>query len=264
MKRYLVYFWATPCGQFVKIGHCKGNLYSRGTSLYNGCPQGICEYPSGVIVCENGRDVRKVELSHHKQFKAYRTSGEWFKLVDEISEYIQEFTDTESGKKFVKEGKEHRRESIREHGREYRKDPEVRKRRQEYHREYRNDPEYREREQEYRKDPEVRKHKQEYYREYNQRPENRERQQKRCRERYQNDPEYRERKQNNDWESRRKRMNDPEYRESDRERQNKSERKRYQNDPEYRERKNKRNRERRARKKREALLENGQQLTFLE
>ena len=164
-KRFLVYFWVTPCCQFVKIGHCQGNLFERRNGINNGCPQGICEYPIGVIVCEDKADMRKVERTTQKQFKAYRTNGEWFELTDEISEYIQEFTDTESGKRFIEEDRERKNKRQREYDRErYQNDAEVRER-------YQNDSEHRERQQKrqrerYQNDSEFREHQKKYQREY--------------------------------------------------------------------------------------------------
>ena len=191
-------------------------------SINSGCPQGVCEYPIGVIVCEDKADMLKVERETHKQFKAYRANGEWFELVDEISEHIQEFTDTESGKAFLEEDRENYRENHRENHRErYQKDPEYRESHLERSRVNRKSPEYRERRN------------------------------KHQRERYQKDPEYRE----NYRERNRKHRKDPEYRKRDRE----SQRER-RKDPEYRERENKRRREKHARKKREKQPINGQQL----
>lgn len=183
-KRYLVYFWATENGQFIKIGHCQGNLYKRREGLQNGCPLPLCKCPAGVIVCEDYENMLKVEKASQDRFKAYRTIREWFRLTDEISTYIQDFTDTESGKCFVEEGRG--RKNKRE--RERTKDPELRKHQRERNRERENK---RNRER-YQKDHEYR-----------------ERRNKRRRERYQNDPEYREsvNKRNQ------QRRNDPEYRE---------------------------------------------------
>ena len=168
MKRYLVYFWETEDQQSVKIGHCQGNLYTRGQGIKTGNHTPMCGYPTGVIVCEDKGDMIKTEKALHRQFKAQRAHGEWFNITPEISGYIQEFTDTESGKAFVEEGRERKREYNRERS----QDPEYRERRRERSREYRNDPENRERQKKrsreynrkrYQNDPEVR----EYHREYN-------------------------------------------------------------------------------------------------
>ena len=110
MNRFLVYLWATKCRQFVKIGRCQKNLHQRARQIQTGCPLGIPEYPAGVIICEDKADMLKVEKASQERFKAYRTHGEWFELTSEISEYIQDFTDTESGKAFVDEDRESARE----------------------------------------------------------------------------------------------------------------------------------------------------------
>ena len=248
MKRYLVYFWETEDQQSVKIGHCQGNLYTRGQGIKTGNHTPMCGYPTGVIVCEDKGDMIKTEKALHRQFKAQRAHGEWFNITPEISGYIQEFTDTESGKAFVEEGRERKREYNRERS----QDPEYRERR----RERSQDPEYRESQREYRNDPENRERQKKRSREYN-------------RKRYQNDPEYRERQKK----LQRERSQDPEYKKRKREHN----RKRYQNDPEVREyhreynarpknkeRQQEYQREYNARKKRKKQPINGQQLTFLE
>ena len=217
MKRYLVYFWETENGQFVKIGCCQGNLYKRRIAIQIGCPLPLCKYPAGVIVCEDKDKMRKVERTTQKQFKAFRTQGEWFTLTDEICEYIQEFTDTKLGKAFVDEGREHQRES-------FQANPEYRERQREWHREYNARPEVKERQ-----------------REYNARPEVKERRREREKERLK-DPEKKERrrKYQREWQ------------------------RGYEASPEVRKRKRERDRKRYARKKREALLENGQQMSLFE
>ena len=230
MKRYLVYFWETENGQFVKIGCCQGNLYKRRIAIQIGCPLPLCKYPAGVIVCEDKDKMRKVERTTQKQFKAFRTQGEWFTLTDEICEYIQEFTDTKLGKAFVDEGREHQRES-------FQANPEYRERQREWHREYNARPEVKERQREYNARPEVK----ERQREYNARPEVKERRREREKERLK-DPEKKERrrKYQREWQ------------------------RGYEASPEVRKRKRERDRKRYARKKREALLENGQQMSLFE
>lgn len=136
-KRYLVYFSKTEDNQFVKVGHCQGNLYDRGQKIQNGCPIRLCEYPAGVIICQDKDDMLKVEKATQKQFKAYRTQGEWFTLAPKISEHIEGFTDTESGKAFVDESREakNKRQNERKWER-YQNDPEFRERKKKYLREY--------------------------------------------------------------------------------------------------------------------------------
>ena len=228
-KRFLVYFWLTEDRQILKTGHCQGNLYLKRADIRYGCPS-LCEYPAGVIVCKDKKSMLKTERTMHRQFKKHRTGGEWFTLTDEISAYIQEFTDTEAGKRFLEEDRERERKRKRS--------PEYRKYQREYHRKrYHNDPDFREH---------ILKA-------------DRKRKQKRR----QNDREYRERMQERERKYWRKRYyNNLEYRECEKERNQKYRQKRYQNDPEYREYQKKYQREYRARKKREALLENGQQLSL--
>ena len=163
MERYLVYFWTTENKQFVKIGHCKGHLYRRKSSLQNGCPLPICEYPKGVINCEDKEQMLKVERVIQKQFSACRTIGEWFSFTPEISNYIQEFADTQLGRVLLEADRKR-----------YQNDPELRERQREYQRKSRKDPKnrgreleiQRERERQLRKDPEVRERQREYDRKY--------------------------------------------------------------------------------------------------
>ena len=177
-KRYLVYFWKTEDNQFVKVGHCQGNLYDRGQKIQNGCPIRLCEYPAGVIICQDKDDMLKVEKATQKQFKAYKTQGEWFTLTPKISEHIEGFTDTESGKAFVDESREakNKRQNERKWER-YQNDPEYHKKQKKYHRERnherKNDPDFlenrRNRDRERLNDPEFRERKKKYLREYHQR-----------------------------------------------------------------------------------------------
>ena len=181
-KRFLVYFWTTECGQFVKIGHCQSNLYDRGMGIRNGCPLPLSEYPIGVIFCEDKGDMLKTEKAIHRQFKADRTQGEWFHLTTEISEYIKIVADTKSGKMLVEKDRKilRKRENQRrsdpedkERRRQYRQQPEVKERRREYKREYRQQPEVKasekKKKQEYRQQPEVKKRSRAYMQEYRKR-----------------------------------------------------------------------------------------------
>ena len=109
-----------------------------------------------------------------------------------------------------------------------------REQRREQQREQRKTPEYKERRRKRRQRPEVKKRRQEENRKYRERPEYREQKREYLR-KYRERPEVKERSQG-----------------------------RYQNDPEYRESQRKYQRERRACKKREALLEHGQQLSLFD
>ena len=195
----------------------------------------------GVILCKDKGEMLRIEKTTRKQFKAYRTSGEWFRLTTKISDYIQEYTDTLSGKIFYEEDKQKVLERQRERDREYRKDPQNRERQREYNREHRKDPEVRERDREYRrehrKDPEVRERDREYNRERRKDPEVRERDREHQR-------EYRQR---------------PEVRERDREYQRE-----LRKTPEYKEYQRKYHRESYHRKKREKQSINGHQLTLFD
>ena len=177
---FFVYFWTTQDNQFVKIGHCCGNLYRRGSRIQSGCPLPLVEYPIGVIVCENKPEMLKVERFTQRQFKAYRVQGEWFRFAHEISEYIEKFTNTEIGKVFVVEAREKlNKDYIKRKWERYQNNPELhekekKRQREYYHERHQNDPEYRERKRErdrerLKNDPEYREKRKRYFREYHQR-----------------------------------------------------------------------------------------------
>ena len=177
----------------------------------------------GIIRCKDKSEMKKTEKGLHRQFEKHRTIGEWFRISSEITTYINQFT--ECGKDILEADHQDHLNKNRKKQREYNQSPEQKKYRQEYQRErYQNDPEYRKIQIERQRKCNKSPKRQEYICKYQ-------------RERYQNNPEVRER-------------------------QLKHERERYQNDPEVRERKRKRERERYHRKKREALLESGQQQKF--
>ena len=234
MEHHLVYFFGTDFDR-VKIGHCKSNLYTRKTQIQNGCPDPIKLL--GVILCRDKRDMENCERDLHNRFYEHSTVGEWFRIVPEISDYIKK--SAESGQDILKKGHEQERErrreqqqrpEVKERRREQRRRPEYKERR----REQRQSPEYKERRRKRRQRPEVKKRRQEENRKYRERPEYREQKREYLR-KYRERPEVKERSQG-----------------------------RYQNDPEYRESQRKYQRERRACKKREALLEHGQQLSLFD
>ena len=192
MKRHLIYFFGTDFDR-VKIGRCKANLYSRQQQIQVGCPDPIKLL--GIILCKDRSEMSSKERELHRKFQDYRTVGEWFRLVPEISAYIAEFT--ESGEDILKkdhqrfrerncEGSRRRREDNPEYehdrksdwyqnnreeilvkNREHQHKKEVRERRSEYARErYQNNPEVRERHRQYRERPEVRERRREYKRQY--------------------------------------------------------------------------------------------------
>ena len=86
----MIYFFATDFDR-VKIGHCKGNLYNRKRQIQNGCPDPI--QLLGVILCEDETDMRRRETELHIQFQEHNTVGEWFRLVTDISDFIEDFAE---------------------------------------------------------------------------------------------------------------------------------------------------------------------------
>ena len=192
MKRYLVYFFGTDYER-VKIGSTMGNIYQRKNQIQTGCPEPIKLL--GIIQCIDEGEMKRREIEIHRQFKEFQTSGEWFRLVPEISAYIEDFT--ESGEDILDEACHFRREYHRDYNRKYAREryqnnPEVRERQRE------NGLKWRENNREYN-----RERKREWYInnkeraderrcEYRQLPEVKERERKYARERYQNNPEVRE------------------------------------------------------------------------
>ena len=149
MKRFIVYFFGTDFDR-VKIGISESNLYRRQMDIQTGCPDPIKLL--GIIQCKNRAEMRHYETELQAQFQGYNTIGEWFRLVPEISAYIEEFT--ESGKDIMSEDYQHYyerkresrdRESDQEYQREYyQRNLKNRDREsdREYQREYRQRPEY--------------------------------------------------------------------------------------------------------------------------
>ena len=165
MKRFLVYFFGTDLDR-VKIGRCSSNFYHRRNQIQNGCPDPIKLL--GIIQGNDASEVNTLETELHQRFKEFQTSGEWFKLVPEISAFIEDFA--EPGEDILDE--DHRLHRAH-HNERYRNDPEYRERRRESNRnkekrrEYRQRPEVKEKRREYSQRPEVK----EKQRKYHQRPE---------------------------------------------------------------------------------------------
>ena len=112
MKRYLIYFFGTDFDR-VKIGICKTNLYARHLQIKVGCPNPIKLL--GIIRCKDKAEMSIKEKKLHKQFQEYRTVGEWFRIVPEISAYIDKFT--ESGEDIMQEDSQRYREKHCENSR---------------------------------------------------------------------------------------------------------------------------------------------------
>ena len=150
----------------------------------------------GIIQCKDKSEMKRREKELHRQFKEYNTVGEWFRIVTEITAYIDEFA--ESGEDIMELDCNSYREKMRqrnanrekpqykydseyrrEYRREYRQRPEVKERRRKEHREYQQKPEvkererqrkqtaeYKEQQRQYRQRPEVKGRNREYQREY--------------------------------------------------------------------------------------------------
>lgn len=229
MKRFLVYFFGTDFDR-VKIGRCSGNLYRRRVDIQTGCPDPIKLL--GVILCRDRAEMRTLEGELHSRFEDYNTIGEWFRLVPEITAYIEEFAESgidvmdEDHQRYHKDKYQRSKnsENDREYQREYyqRNKERTKERNSEYQREY------------YQRNREDRR---KYQREYRQRPEVRDRERKRNRERYRNNPEVRERQRerdhnryhNNPKGKKKKREDHRKWLEKNRENVNKRRRERYRN-----------------------------------
>lgn len=189
MQRFLLYFFATVNDEFVKIGNATSNLYRRIEQVQIGCPIPIRLL--GIIQCKDKSEMLRREKEIHGQFKDYNTIGEWFRIVPEISAYVDEFAesgedilelDCNSYREKVRQrnaNREYNREYRREYNREYHQRPEVKERRLEEKRKYNQKPEvkekerkrkqtveYKEQQRQYRQRPEVRERNREYQREY--------------------------------------------------------------------------------------------------
>ena len=164
MKRYLVYFFGTDYDR-VKIGRCYSNLHQRQISIQTGCPDPIKLL--GVIQCQDKIEMNSIEKDLHQRFQQYQTIGEWFRLVPEILNVIQESTESgqdilesdyrafcdrnakqfkDRNRQYYRDNEEYR-ERNKQRGRErFKNDPEYRKRQNQSRRErYHSDPEYRRR-----------------------------------------------------------------------------------------------------------------------
>ena len=86
---HLVYFVGSLVYGWVKIGYTK-NIQTRMCDIQVGCP-----FPIELLhtISTTPENARKLEKSMHRQFKGYRLHGEWFKLSDEIRQYITESKD---------------------------------------------------------------------------------------------------------------------------------------------------------------------------
>ena len=77
-----VYFVATECRQFVKIGRT-GQLEARLKALRNSCPLRL-----DVLKVLPGRQV--TERVYHETFSDSRIHGEWFRADDEMLKFIDQ------------------------------------------------------------------------------------------------------------------------------------------------------------------------------
>jgi hypothetical protein len=81
---HLVYFIGNLSHKWVKIGYTK-SLEKRLGDIQVGCP-----FPVDAIytIKSDAKNVRKLEKSLHTKFKNYRMNGEWFRLSEEIEQFI--------------------------------------------------------------------------------------------------------------------------------------------------------------------------------
>jgi hypothetical protein len=93
MRCFVVYFIATQTDRLVKIGYSR-NPKTRIKTLQTSNPKKLLLI--GVL-----EGCKKVEKFLHIKFYKYRIDGEWFKLTDEILEYIEANTILDKGIVFV-------------------------------------------------------------------------------------------------------------------------------------------------------------------
>lgn len=77
----MVYFIGTEDKKYVKIGYCNRDPQGRVSTLQIGCPLEI-----KLIGTMSGNMADEVNL--HRKFLPYHIRGEWFKLSDEIKQFI--------------------------------------------------------------------------------------------------------------------------------------------------------------------------------
>lgn len=70
-------------GKFVKIGFTESSIESRLAVMQTGCP-----YRLAVVLTINGD--RDLESSLHRRFRKSRHRGEWFRISDDILEFVLE------------------------------------------------------------------------------------------------------------------------------------------------------------------------------
>lgn len=83
-ESHVVYFIGNQSHKWVKIGYTK-SLGKRIGDIQVGCP-----FPVEVlrVINSDGDNVRKLEKSLHRKFRDYRMNGEWFRLSDEIMQFM--------------------------------------------------------------------------------------------------------------------------------------------------------------------------------
>lgn len=85
MSEQLVYFIATSCLRFVKVG-VAADPHARLAALQTGCP-----VPLRLIGEILGG--RAEERSLHTLFRAHRAHGEWFRVEGAVADYLRERAD---------------------------------------------------------------------------------------------------------------------------------------------------------------------------
>lgn len=86
-QAYFIYFILNEDSCAVKIGYAK-NLEKRMKALQTASPAELRLMKS--VQVESDKKAQELELSLHKQFDAFRLSGEWFKADASLLDYVND------------------------------------------------------------------------------------------------------------------------------------------------------------------------------
>ena len=95
-QAYFIYFILNEDSNAVKIGYAK-NLEKRMKALQTASPAELKLIK--LVQVENHERAQDLELSLHKQFDAFRLSGEWFKAEAPLLDYVNECSEQWQGER---------------------------------------------------------------------------------------------------------------------------------------------------------------------
>ncbi|WP_216596322.1 GIY-YIG nuclease family protein [Allocoleopsis franciscana] len=86
-QAHFIYFILNEDSKAIKIGRAK-NLENRIKSLQTSSPTQLKLIKS--IQVESGEKAQQLEQSLHKKFQEIRLAGEWFKIREDLLDYIEQ------------------------------------------------------------------------------------------------------------------------------------------------------------------------------